>query len=265
MTGIKSGPQSLPLTLVGVWKQPGNSPRWWRCFGSCSALAWARGNCFICLLCPSSGLPCGKGFGASGGNGLVSPDFGIVVTIHLFPPGPGLLAQIGLLMLVVSAVGLIVGSAVAERHRIALELQDQTVYLNSLIENSPFGIAVLDRQGRVEFTNAAFEKLVLYEQNELTGGDLDSILATRDEPEVSSLVTPQVLAGQALHATVRRRRKDGKVLDVEVDAVPLLANGRVRGAYTIYKDVSDEDQGRGSGAKARGIPEAAGERVATPH
>jgi diguanylate cyclase (GGDEF)-like protein/PAS domain S-box-containing protein len=172
--------------------------------------------------------------------GLVALNFGIVVALHLFSPTPGALAKVGLLMLVVSGVGLIVGSEVTERHRIAMELEEQTIFLNSLIENNPMGIAVLDREGRVEVANAAFEKLFQYDRTELAGRDLDPLLSPPEEPLKSAQITRQVFAGEAVRATARRRRKDGRLLDVEVHGVPLSANGRVRRAFTIYKDISDE-------------------------
>ena len=90
--------------------------------------------------------------------GLLALNFGIVVAMHLFPPTPVLFAKVALLMLVLSAVGLIVGSEVSERHRLAIDLNKQTTYLDSLIQNSPLGIVVLDRQGAVELANSAFEK-----------------------------------------------------------------------------------------------------------
>jgi len=173
-------------------------------------------------------------------SGLLLLNFGIVAAMQAFDSGPKLLSQIGLLMLVLSAVGLIVGSAVTERHRIALELQEQTIYLNSLIQNSPLGIAVLDRQGRVELANAAFEKLFFYTQTELAGTALDTVLAAESGPTEPGQIAKRVFAGEAVQATVRRQRKDGKVLDLEVNAVPLMVNGRLRGAYTIYKDISEQ-------------------------
>ncbi len=58
--------------------------------------------------------------------GLLALNFGIVVALHFFPLTSALLPRIGLLMFVVSAAGLIVGSAVTERHRIAIELTERT-------------------------------------------------------------------------------------------------------------------------------------------
>ena len=62
--------------------------------------------------------------------GLLALNFGIVVAMHLFPPTAAMFAKVALLMLVLSAVGLIVGSEVSERHRLAIDLNEQTTYLD---------------------------------------------------------------------------------------------------------------------------------------
>ncbi len=54
--------------------------------------------------------------------GLLVLNFGVVIAAHLFPPEPAMLTQYRLFMFVLSAVGLIVGSAITERHWIAIEL-----------------------------------------------------------------------------------------------------------------------------------------------
>jgi signal transduction histidine kinase/CheY-like chemotaxis protein len=62
-------------------------------------------------------------------SGLLALNFGIVVALRFSPSTPDLLSKMGLLMFVVSAVGLLVGSAVTERHRIAIELFERTAEL----------------------------------------------------------------------------------------------------------------------------------------
>jgi diguanylate cyclase (GGDEF)-like protein/PAS domain S-box-containing protein len=172
--------------------------------------------------------------------GLLVLNFGIVAAMHLFPPTAVLFAKVALLMLVMSAVGLIVGSEVSERHRLALDLNEQTTYLDSLIQNSPLGIVVLDRQGRVELTNSAFENLFQYDRRELSSIDIASLGIPDDEAIDSAQLVPQIFAGNALHRTVRQRRKDGQILDLALHGVPLLLNSEVRGAYLIYQDISEQ-------------------------
>jgi diguanylate cyclase (GGDEF)-like protein/PAS domain S-box-containing protein len=173
--------------------------------------------------------------------GLLALNFGIVVAMHLFPPTAALFAKVALLMLVLSAVGLIVGSEVSERHRLAIDLNEQTTYLDSLVQNSPLGIAVLDREGRVELANSAFEKLFQYDRHELASIDIESMRVPDDEATDSAQLIPQIFAGNAMHRTVRQRRKDGTALDLALHGVPLLLNNNeVRGAYLIYEDISEQ-------------------------
>ena len=61
--------------------------------------------------------------------GLLALNFGIVIALHFSPPTPDLFPGYGLFMFVISATGLIVGSAVTERHRLAVELLERTAEL----------------------------------------------------------------------------------------------------------------------------------------
>ena len=165
-------------------------------------------------------------------------DFGIVAALHFYPAAPSVVAKAGLLMLVVSATGLIVGSAVSERQHIGKELKQRTVYLDSLIENSPFGIVALDRAGKVELYNRAFEELFGFEQIDLVGKKLDSLIYGNQIDDRLEL-SPRVYEGQSVQGTARRKRNDETVMDVEIHAVPLIIDGKVRGSYALYKDISD--------------------------
>ena len=118
--------------------------------------------------------------------------------------------------------------------RIGDELLGRSSYLNSLIENSPIGIIVLDRQHKVELTNPAFQKLFLHDP---TGRHIDDAFTT---PLESSAVSAQVHAGRPFHGTVQRRRHDGKILDLDLHAVPLMVNGVRQGALGIYTDISEQ-------------------------
>jgi len=169
--------------------------------------------------------------------GLLVMNFGIVVAMHLFPPDTAAFNKVALLMMVLSAVGLIVGSEVSERHRLAIDLNRQTTYLDSLIQNSPLGIIVLDQRGAVELANSAFERLFQCDRHELASG-LPGILG--DPESDSTLQIRQIFAGSAFRRTIRRRRRDGKILDLSLHGVPLLVQGEVRGAYLIYEDVSEQ-------------------------
>jgi diguanylate cyclase (GGDEF)-like protein/PAS domain S-box-containing protein len=172
--------------------------------------------------------------------GILTLNFGIVLALRIFPPDPGTLPKVGILMLVVSFTGLIVGSAVSERHRIGRELHEQTSYLNSLIENTPLGVVVLDGGHLVKLCNDAFEKLFLFPREELVGTELDSRISPADAQSETRELTERVASGQRVQQSARRARKDGKLIDVELNAVPLVEDGEVRGSFAIYKDISEQ-------------------------
>jgi diguanylate cyclase (GGDEF)-like protein/PAS domain S-box-containing protein len=171
--------------------------------------------------------------------GILALNFGIIVAMHVFPPPPLILDRIGILMLVISATGLVVGSAVTERHKIATELNERTTYLNALIEYSPFGIAVLNRAGAVEMANPAFTNLFQSESGELIGASLDALLSNSDTPAAFSWAT-QIVNGNKLRQTARTQGKAGKSFDVELQGVPLAIGSEVRGAYIICRDISEQ-------------------------
>ena len=104
-----------------------------------------------------------------------------------------------------------------------MHFRKRTSYLNSLVENTPLGIIVLDQKGNVQLTNTSFQKLFLHDP---TGGSIDNTFS--DERETSA-VSAQVLAGKAFHGIVQRLRKDGKILDLDLHAVPLMVTVSSRG------------------------------------
>jgi PAS domain-containing protein len=119
-------------------------------------------------------------FGARGAAvGALALNFGVVAILRIYPPHVGQIRTIGLLMLVVSSVGLLVGASVTEQERISTELSERTSYLDSVLENSPVGMVVLDGAGRMTFVNRAFEHLALCTQEEMAGSRLDVLFPPR--------------------------------------------------------------------------------------
>jgi diguanylate cyclase (GGDEF)-like protein/PAS domain S-box-containing protein len=172
--------------------------------------------------------------------GLLTINFGIVVAMHVFPPTEVMFTTVALLMLVLSAVGLIVGSEVSERHRMAITLSQRTTYLDSLIQNCPLGIVVLDRQGSVELANAAFEKLFQHSPDDFAKNDVRRLEILDSEVSDLNQLIVQIVAGNTLKKTIRQRRKNGEMLDLALHGVPLHVRGEIEGAYLIYEDISEQ-------------------------
>jgi len=128
---------------------------------------------------------------------------------------------------------------VKERRHAEQELQQRTTFLNTLITNNPLAIAVGGPDGRLELVNPAFEKLFGYPSEEAIGRRIDQLLypgsLTRDEMDGRLLRVKQ----ETIHETVQRRKKGGRLVDVEVHAVPLSLESGEQNVLALYQDISE--------------------------
>jgi diguanylate cyclase (GGDEF)-like protein/PAS domain S-box-containing protein len=171
---------------------------------------------------------------------LVVFNFGIVVALRIFPLPADYQIKVGVLMLAVSGTGLIVGSEVTERHRTARQLNDRTGFLNSLIERNPLAIAIQDSEGCVRFCNDAFGNLFLYSHEEVVGNPLDPLICPPGSVAEDCTLSVPSRPGESAHKAVRRVRKDGKILDVELHRVAINLDSQQSGAYAIFRDISEQ-------------------------
>jgi two-component system, cell cycle sensor histidine kinase and response regulator CckA len=131
---------------------------------------------------------------------------------------------------------------VTQRRLTERRIQERTTYLNALVENSPVPLLALDPLQRTQIANPAFVRLFGYSTKELVGRNPDELIAP-DDPELRNEAgnfTQQCLSGRPVHATTRRRRKDGRLLDVELHGVPLIESGRLIGVYAMYQDLTEQ-------------------------
>lgn len=128
---------------------------------------------------------------------------------------------------------------VKERRRAEQELWQRTTFLNTLITNSPLAIAVGGPDGRLELVNPAFERLFGYTSDEAIGLRVDDLLypssLSRDEMDGRLKRVKE----ETIHETVKRRKKSGDLVDVEVHAVPLPLESGKQNVLALYQDISE--------------------------
>ncbi|MDR3753745.1 MAG: PAS domain S-box protein [Terracidiphilus sp.] len=128
---------------------------------------------------------------------------------------------------------------ITPRKRSEKALEERTAYLNTVVETSPLGIVVLDKEERIQLSNTAFQQLFQYSREEAQGcrfNDLSIVPASLAAD--ADYFTRECLLGKSVHFTSRRRRRDGALIDVEVYGVPLVIAGRPEGVLALYQDVS---------------------------
>ena len=114
-----------------------------------------------------------------------------------------------------------------------------SAYLQALTENNPLGIVVLDLQHRVLMCNPAFETLFGYQQSEILGVELDSLLAPGELMKEAVALTRRSTAGNVVREKAKRLRRNGSLVDVQILGVPISADGKLVGSFGMYEDITE--------------------------
>jgi PAS domain S-box-containing protein len=92
-------------------------------------------------------------------------------------------------------------------------LEEQSAFLSALIEHSPVAIVTLDSEHHIQTCNPAFEQLFRYSQSELVTGNLEELIATKENVPEAVSIWQRVIRGEKVYACTKRRRKDGSIVD----------------------------------------------------
>jgi PAS domain S-box-containing protein len=114
-------------------------------------------------------------------------------------------------------------------------------FYEALVEVSPAATVTLDADGVVTSWNPAAEKLFGYSREEAVGHSLDELVARTPELQAeASRYNERASREGRVSSVTRRTRKDGTLVDVEVAAAPVRADGRPIGHLAIYHDISEQ-------------------------
>ena len=151
--------------------------------------------------------------------------------------------------------GLAVMQNISKRKNAERALAERTTFLNSLIENSPVSIAVIDPAYKLQMCNRAFENLFRYRQEDVLGRPLRDLVGS-ENAEISEIMR-RVNEGAQVHLTTQRKRSDGSAVDVELHAVPLTAEGKMVGILGMYQDITERVRAEEALHRAKEAAEAA--------
>lgn len=146
---------------------------------------------------------------------------------------------------IVDAAGALKGAVhilqdITERKRAENELLDTKLSMEAIIKASPLPIFTLDHEGKVMMWNQAAERTFGWTSNEAIG-QVNPIVPEEKRGEFYALFK-QLIGGEKLGTLeLRRRRKDGTLLDVKVSTSRIhSASGAVTGLMSIVEDVSEQ-------------------------
>ncbi|MBZ5555412.1 MAG: PAS domain S-box protein [Acidobacteriia bacterium] len=138
-----------------------------------------------------------------------------------------------------------VGNQIAlaiERKRSEEEVLLQKARFQSLFENAPVGIVMLDDQDRIVRTNGAFEKLFDWSLEEIQGKFINDVVVPPDLRVEANEISRKNLEGVSVEMETLRRRRDGTRVPVHLFGVPLISKQKQIGIYAIYADLTESKQ-----------------------
>jgi PAS domain S-box-containing protein len=127
---------------------------------------------------------------------------------------------------------------VDSRRRAEEILEARTVLLDTLIQTSPIAILMHDENRFVTNVNPAFCETFGYTREECVGRKMEQLFVHLAGEEVYRDNLRQIQDGVVVHRIVKRLTKDGRMLDVEMHARRLVIDGKYRGAFGLYQDIT---------------------------
>jgi len=118
----------------------------------------------------------------------------------------------------------------------------QKLFYEALVDNNPIATVTLDQDQKIISINPAFQNLFGYRQEEIMGVYLDDLIANPERPQEASNITRMAWEGSAVHEFGKRRRKDGKLVDVEIFGEQIRINGNRIGVLGLYRDITAEKE-----------------------
>ncbi len=139
----------------------------------------------------------------------------------------------------------VIYSDITERKQAEEELTLQKSYFRQLFDNSPDAIAMLvesDTGFRFAEVNKAFEMLFGYSSQEVKGQLPTESIVPKENVEEAEESLRSTLNRGVRRKEVKRKRKDGRMVDVSVVGYHIHFGGKLVGLYATFTDITERKQ-----------------------
>ncbi len=121
-------------------------------------------------------------------------------------------------------------------------LQDSEEKFKSLVETSADLVFRLDATGRIEYINPRVYELYGYQVDELIGRNIEMTTPADQMPKAMEAIS-RALAGESVwDFEINQKDKAGRIIPMEINAMPVTKNGRIVGVQGIMRDITRRKQ-----------------------
>ncbi len=128
---------------------------------------------------------------------------------------------------------------ITKRKKAEEELRIQKSYLEELFNSAPEAIVWHDSQDIVVNVNLEFTKLFGYSREEAIGKPINELVAPEQFQDEAYEFSRMVINGERVEAESKRKRKDGKLIDVSILGAPIFHGKEQIGVFAIYRNISE--------------------------
>jgi len=115
----------------------------------------------------------------------------------------------------------------------------QKTYFETLFQNLPDGVVIVESDGHIIEINKAFTEMFGYTPAEVKGANLRELLAPPERREEPHALWKRISSGESVSVETIRKRKDGSEFDVHFQSVAVSINNQVVRHIVIYQDISE--------------------------
>jgi len=132
-----------------------------------------------------------------------------------------------------------IGRDVSEQYEAREKVRKNEELFRQLFQNSHIGIVMMDEHQEIRFVNEAFEEIFGYSSEEIEGLDIDKLIVPEDRLNEAKNLSKTIFRGESSNITAKRKKKDGRLVDVLVYGVPVIVDGKTIAIFGMYVDITD--------------------------
>ncbi|UCF90470.1 MAG: AAA family ATPase, partial [Desulfobacterales bacterium] len=123
------------------------------------------------------------------------------------------------------------------------QVQEELLHLATAIEQAAEGIVITEIDGKVRYTNPAFERITGYSQQEIKGQKMTIFRSDQKDKSFYKTIWQSVSSGHVWTGRITTKKKDGTTCELEVTISPIRDGANnVISFVSVNRDVSREIQ-----------------------